>query len=768
MKLFWLSWALVVISISTKAVNGFINQFGTRNNRLRLLQSVSEEVLSDVEEEILFGPEFEASSASHQRHVSKMGNLLEPSNFNPLDHSSNPVMNVLRKTRETVTSCPALWKEVSMICGDELALVDESNSLKLSFTEMHNAVQNCASYFAKVGIRKGDNVAILADNSAYWLIADHGIQLAGGVSVVRGADSPVEELQYVYDNSDAKNIAVLQGPKLLKKLIQKGKLVLESSQYGPVQTIILLNKEKISDEELNKYERDLHISIQVLADLISSTDKRGIEFPSVGLNDLSTIVYTSGTTGKPKGVMLSHGNLLHQISHRLAPSKPYDDTEPLIGEKMLSLLPVWHITERSFELWIISRGCTIVYSSIRTFKNDLAKHKPEWLVLVPRVLEKVASGVQGKFNSGSIVVRTLVKFFTAVGATKAKHYKISKGLVVSSQKIPKMKKICSKAIVTALEPFDAVGHKLVWSKVQNGFGGNLKTIISGGSALSGSLEKFYEQCGIDIAVGYGLTECSPLVAHRRIDSNLIVAGCVGQPTLDTELRVVDPSLSPLQPRPALPHGEIGLVLARGPQVMKGYYKNPKATSEAIDKFQWFNTGDLGKINPITRDLILTGREKDTIVLSNGENVEPIPIEDAILDSTNTIDQIILKGQDEKFLTAVVVLNPVELALQGFLDKTLSTQVEHQQQILQDPQLTDNTSDSFIEASTFLNKCTQDLRSNTSLTKFLQQNVNQATTRFRPWEQVKQIIITLEPFAMSNGLLTQSYKIKRNSVMEQYQ
>ena len=120
--------------------------------------------------------------------------------------------------------------------------------------------------------------------------------------------------------------------------------------------------------------------------------------------------------------MLTHGNLLHQTEHRLGPSRPYEDSEALPGECMLALLPVWHITERTFELWMISRGCFVVYSSIRTFKPDLAKHRPQWLVLVPRVLEKVAMGVQDKFSSGSVAVKALSKLFTTTGNIKNKHF----------------------------------------------------------------------------------------------------------------------------------------------------------------------------------------------------------------------------------------------------------------------------------------------------------------------------------------------------------
>lgn len=457
---------------------------------------------------------------------------------------------------------------------------------------------------------------------------------------------------------------------------------------------------------------------------------------------------------------------MHQTGHRLGPSKPYDDSEPLPGELMLSLLPVWHITERAFELWMLTRGCSVVYSSIRYFKKDLATHKPEWLVLVPRVLEKVAMGVQDKFANGSAVVKTLVKVFTATSGLRAKHSKITNGLVVGEE-VSGRQKLVSKLILAALTPLNLLGDKLVWSKVQDGFGGNNKVIISGGSALAGSLETFYENCGMTVCVGYGLTECAPLIAHRRSDRNLVTGGCVGNPCVDTELRVVNPDIKPEDvsgERPALENGEVGVVIARGPQIMEGYYKNPEATFKAIDRYGFFDTGDLGRINPATGDLILTGRCKDTIVLSNGENIEPQPIEDAILGSTSLIEQIMLSGDDGKSLTAIVVLSPNELVNAGFLDKATGSSLQKDNEKMNDPQTSE---EDCAASSKVLNGAANNLRNDESLQKTLMTDIRAATKDFRKWEQVGNVFITLEPFAMCNGQLTQSYKVKRDAVSSRY-
>jgi long-chain acyl-CoA synthetase len=387
------------------------------------------------------------------------------------------------------------------------------------------------------------------------------------------------------------------------------------------------------------------------------------------------------------------------------------------------------------------------------------------MVLVPRVLEKVATGVLDKFASGSAAVKILSKFFTRVGRAHAKQKKIVNGFVVANEPVNGFDEIVSRVVLTLIKPIHALGNKLVWSKVREGFGGNVKVIISGGSALAGSLETFYETAGLTICVGYGLTECSPLISFRRSDRNLVAGGCVGRACSDTELRVVDPSAKVTdKPRASVPDGEAGLVIVKGPQVMKGYYKNKEATDKAIDKFGWFDTGDLGRINPATGDLILTGRAKDTIVLSNGENIEPVPIEDAIMGSGLLIDQVVLEGQDGKSLIAITVLNPNELANGGYLDRKQADALQASSDKVNDPTCTVEDCAANIK---LLNDAAKQLRLNKGLNQAVSDLLRKATADFRKWEKVSAFYLTLEPFAMANGQLTQSYKVKRDQVMKRY-
>ncbi|ACI64462.1 probable long-chain-fatty-acid--CoA ligase [Thalassiosira pseudonana CCMP1335] len=653
--------------------------------------------------------------------------------------------------RDVISSCPEIWTYTDALIPEKTAIYDEhlcDNIVNMTYHQVNDAVHRSAAAFTALGIKEGDHVAVFGENSAHWLFVDHGIQRCGGATVVRGAESPIDELRYIYDNSDAHQVVVLQGPSLLKKLA-------EAARKDGSQGIGLKNKHVRSSE------------VHALCFANQQFFLRNVFFqlPKLKKDDLATIVYTSGTTGRPKGVMLTHGNLLHQIQLRFAPTKKYDVSEPLPGEVMVSILPVWHITERAAELCIFSRGCTLVYSNVKHLKNDLALHKPHWMMLVPRVLEKVALGVKDKFSKKNMIARAMIHFFTLVASTKSKLLKVARGQVIAAKKPNLFRRVFSRCLATLLTPLDAIGHALVWNKVKAALGGRQKLIVSGGSALNGSLEEFYETCGVLLIVGYGLTECSPLICHRRSDSNLVAGGCVGLPVTSTEIRVVDVNAKAGDAeRTSIEKGQIGLVLAKGPQVMKGYYNNQKATNKSIDKYGWLDTGDLGYINPATNDLFITGRAKDTIVLSNGENVEPSPLEDVLL-GCNMIDQVtITTSQDEKQLHAIAVLNPRVLAEKGFIDNETGEMFQPLVDQINDPRCSKANYEKAVEA---LSKYQEEIRGNKRLHSFLVDEAKRLLKKFRKWEQIGSFYVLIEPFAMVNDLLTQSYKVKRGMVIEKY-
>ncbi|CAI7822253.1 unnamed protein product [Closterium sp. NIES-54] len=380
-------------------------------------------------------------------------------------------------------------------------------------------------------------------------------------------------------------------------------------------------------------------------------------------DDVATLVYTSGTTGNPKGVMLTHSNLMHQVNNFECALTPD------AGDVMLSLLPPWHMYERSCEYFLLSRGVQLVYSNVKSFKEDLMKHPPDYFVAVPLVFEVLYSGVQKKLAAASAARAAIAKFLIKVSCLHKEALRIWTGMAVlrsreNVQGLMFMKAVAeclgSGLLALVLLPLHLLAEKLVYTKVKAAIGIK-KAAVSGGGSLPSHVDKFFEQIGITLLNGYGLTETSPVLTVRQSSNNAL--GSIGSPVPGTEIKIVD-----LETGAGLPAGQRGLVKARGPQVMKGYHKNPAATAMAIDKDGWFSTGDLGWISPLTpvgaaRNagglLVLDGRAKDTIVLASGENVEPAFVEEAAL-SSPVIRQIMLVGQDERKLGALIVVNEDEM------------------------------------------------------------------------------------------------------------
>lgn len=256
--------------------------------------------------------------------------------------SGGSLIDRLAYVRQNAKSCPDLWMQLAKTCPSKSRAIYDSHhcdkKIDQTFSQFADTIQKSASAFQRLGIQKGDKVALFGENSAVWLMVDQGVQMAGGATAVRGADAPTDELKYIYEHCDSKQIAVLQGPKLLKRLMLTEKNSQLSNENGPVETVILMSREKQSDEAIQELATACNVKVRVFMDLLAD-ESPIVDPPVLSQNDLSTIVYTSGTTGRPKGVMLTHGNLLHQTGHRLGPSQQYVDSDPLPGEKMLSLLP---------------------------------------------------------------------------------------------------------------------------------------------------------------------------------------------------------------------------------------------------------------------------------------------------------------------------------------------------------------------------------------------------------------------------------------------
>ncbi len=646
----------------------------------------------------------------------------EPSNLRPIaDYSSAQCL-------------PEIWPLAAKRFEKVVALKDPhaKPEVVLTYAQLYQQIQQFAAGLQTLGITPQydsegipSRVALFADNSPRWMIADQGIMMAGAANVVRSAQAEREELLFILTQSGSIAL-VVEDRKTLSKLRDR----LESV---PIQLVVLLSDEKPDVDETLK--------VLNFSQVMETGLNHSLQPVSQKRDTLATLMYTSGTSGKPKGVMLTHGNLLHQV-------RAYGEVfTPQQGDRVLSILPTWHVYERSVEYYILSQGCTQIYTNLRSVKKDLKEFKPTLMVGVPRLWESIYEGVQKQFREQPPSRQRLVQNLLSLSQRYIEARRLAQGLSLDNLNPSAIQRLSASVQASALWPVHQLADKIVYQKVREATGGKIQLVISGGGSLAKHLDNFFEIVGIEVLVGYGLTETSPVTNVRRTWHNL--RGSSGPPVLETENRIVDP-----ETRQPLPIGQQGLVLIRGPQVMKGYYKNPEATAKAIDSEGWFDSGDLGWVTP-ANNLVLTGRAKDTIVLSNGENIEPQPIEDACLRSPY-IDQIMLVGQDQRSLGALIVPN-LEALQQWATAQNLHLRLPEQ---IQEKE-TSNSSEAFRTAIDLDSKEVQNL--------FKQELNREVQNRpgYRPDDRIGTFKLILEPFSIENGMMTQTLKIRRPVVTERY-
>lgn len=625
---------------------------------------------------------------------------------------------------QTVQSLPGVWAIAAQQFADTIALHNPHSQpeVRLTYAELDQQLQQFAAGLQGLGVKPDDRVALFADNSPRWLIADQGSMMAGAINTVRSSQADPSELRFILEDSGSQ-ILILENQATLQKL-------LDSLGDLPIRMLVLLSDETPSGVAGPKAMN--------FAQVLQAGADQTLQPVSREHDSLATLMYTSGTSGKPKGVMLSHGNLLHQVTTLDSVLQ----LEP--GDRVLSILPSWHVYERGCEYFLLSRGCTLIYTNIRYFKQDIKQLKPHFMLGVPRLWESLYEGVQKQFREQPASKQRLINFFFTTSQHYIQAYRTAQRLNLDNQHPSPGQRLSAGSRMISLWPLHKLGDRLVYQQVRQAMGGQIKRFFSGGGSLSMHLENFYEIVGIEIIVGYGLTETSPVLTGRRPWHNL--RGSSGKPLPSTEIQIVDP-----ETRQPLPPEQRGLVTARGPQVMQGYYQNPEATAKAIDPAGWFDTGDLGWITD-QQDLVLTGRAKDTIVLSNGENIEPQPIEDACLRSSY-IDQILVVGQDQRSLGALIV--PNSEALQKWaLEQTPSL-------VAQSASLPSEEATPALESIDLDSKLIQNL--------FRQELTREVKNRpgYRADDRIGPFRLILEPFSVENGMMTQTLKVRRAIVVEHY-
>jgi long-chain acyl-CoA synthetase len=554
----------------------------------------------------------------------------------------------------------------------------------ITYKEFGEETTSFAFGLASLGIKRGDKVAIIAENRPEWVYSDMAILGLGAVNVPLYPSLTADSIEFIMNNSESRGIIVSNKFQLNK--LQK---VRDKCKY--LEFVIIMN------------EADFSADVQSLY-TFQNVQQKGEAFRAQHPNyfkdnikltrddEICTIIYTSGTTGEPKGVMLTHRNILSNVNSALK-------TFPIGPDDVfLSFLPLSHIFERMAGYYTaFSSGGMICYAeSIETVAQNLIEIKPTIMTTVPRLFERIYSKIIKNVENQSEKKQKIFWWAIDIGkkyANAKRARKITFGLGVKHK----------------------VAEKLVFKKLQHRTGGNLRFFISGGAALPKELGEFFEAIGLQIIEGYGLTESSPVLSANRVDEYKF--GSVGKPFPGVEIKIASD----------------GEILARGPNIMQGYYKNKKETDEVL-KDGWLHTGDIGHFDA-EGFLTITDRKKHLFKTSTGKYIAPAPIENLFL-SSKYIDQFVLIGDRRMFLSALVV--PDFEAIKEYAD-----------------------------ARKIPYKDINDLIKREEIYNLFESEMSQFQKKLANYERIRKFVLLDKPFSIESGEMTPKLSLKRKIVEERY-
>lgn len=473
--------------------------------------------------------------------------------------------------------------------------------VSISSDELLARAQKIAAGLYSLGLRHGDRLALLSDSRVEWTLVDAGCIFAGVIDVPIYPTLTPPQVRYILKDSGASALVLANA----EKLTELSEILAECPQ---VRQIVIFDSENVNDpkvltlEQLEASGAELQLEDPSLVDRLA-----GQTTP----DDLATIIYTSGTTGEPKGVMLTHYNL---VTNLVDCSGHLDFGE---HDSALSVLPLSHVFERQAMYMYLHHGIAVYFAeSLQTIGPNLREVRPTLLVGVPRIFEKIYDRIRERAAESGKLAIVLLAWSVQIGRQYAELF------------------VAHKPIPTLLKVKHALANRLVFSKWRRAFGGRIRLLLSGGAALPEDLAYIYIGAGIPIIQGYGLTETSPVITTSELD-NLRV-GTVGKAIPNVEIRIAT-------------DGEIE---TRGPNVMRGYYNRPEETQAVFTTDGWFKTGDIGMLDS-DGFLRITDRKKELFKTSGGKYISPQPIEQAIKGS-RFVSQVVLIGDGRKFPAALIV------------------------------------------------------------------------------------------------------------------
>lgn len=549
--------------------------------------------------------------------------------------------------------------------------------IPITAQEVADSVQNLSAGLYALGLQANQKVAILSENRPEWLYVDMAVLALGAIDVPIYTSNTPQQIRYILDNSDS-SIAFASA-SLIQKILEVHK------QLPALKQIVCFDTPTPSQREQG---------VRDIAELYAMGQSKGIPPISISKDQVCTIIYTSGTTGNPKGVMLTHHNFVSnvKIASSVLPITQHD--------RALSFLPLCHVFERTGGYYVMFFNKAQIYyaESIETVANNMLEVKPTFMCSVPRLYEKMYSRIKEKIETGSLASKKIFSWALKIGQT-----------VFEAQ-------LKNRPISALLRRKYALADRLVFRKLRERTGGALRYFISGGAPLNPRIAEFFAYAGIIILEGYGLTETSPILSCNIPDRRRI--GSVGPPIPGIEIRIA----------------EDGEILARGPSIMKGYYKNEAATQEVIDSEGWFHTGDIGYLDP-DGFLYITDRKKDLLVTSGGKKVAPQNLENLFKTDPYLLEFVVV-GDQRNYCTGLVVPNYEKLTAwakeNSLSDLSRTAMAQHPK-----------------------------------VKEFLMARVQSLSKELASFEQIKKICILEQEFSIETGELTPTLKVKRKFVNEKY-
>ncbi len=518
-------------------------------------------------------------------------------------------------------SLAQIWHRSYEKYPDSIAFCDKDLKTQITYKEAYFLLAFLKKEFIKLGIKQNENISLFAINSPYWLIIEQAIISAGGVCVSKTSQISIEELDYIFTNSDSKAL-IVDSVDIIDYFIKKDENFLKKVNF----LIYLDNnseKQTFNHQKIIKFSTVLE-KYQNLKNNLSFKEEFA-DISDVGQN-IAYINYTSGTSSNPKGAMLPNDGMSYVVEELQKFCK--------IKERgtFVVTFPLSSAGGKCFNLLCFSKGCRLIYTQYSDFWEVIEKYRPDYLHCAPKILQTMLQKFNDYINSCGFLFKILYKLAL----------KISKDILKCEIQNHENKSKINESIKKILD-------KLIFKKVRNHLFDDKTVLFVGSAHLAPALEDYFRILNISLIQHYGLTETTGLAVSNNYETQLKYPYTVGVAFEGTKIEIIDP-----ETKKELPKGEIGLITLTGPEILKGYYNNPQATKKALIKENCLNTGDLGFVNQEGYLTVLT-RYDDVIVLSNGYNIFAPLLENEVKDS-ELISQFLIIGHGKPYLSALVVLN----------------------------------------------------------------------------------------------------------------